>query len=327
MDQDADETALDPALPIVDAHHHLWTNNQALSRYALDFMPQDLMAAAKGHNVVATVYLECHQRYRSDGPEALRPVGETAFAAAAGGRIGGADVCAGVVGHADLMLGEAIGAVLEAHIEAGQGRFRGVRNMLTSSAGLRLPATYDMAPPHRLLEPATRAAGRELARRGLTFDTWLFHPQLADLSAFADALPELTIVLNHIGGYVAAGDPAEAFAVWRGALAEVARRPNVVLKIGGMGMEMISPAFAAAREKPSSEAMAAAWRPLFETCVALFGAERCMLESNFPVDSPSGSYRRFWNAFKRLAAGASASEKAALFSDTARRVYRLESAA
>jgi len=324
---DADEAALEPDLPIIDAHHHLWTNNQALAHYALDFMPADLTAAARGHKVVATVYLECHQRYRTSGPEALRPVGETAFAAEIGGRLGGTDVCAGIVSYADMRLGDAIGEVLDAHAEAGRDRFLGVRNMLTCSDDPALPAAYNMAPPGRLLEPATQAAGRQLARRGLTFDTWLFHPQLADLCAFADAAPELTVVLNHIGGYLAAGRaaerPQESFAAWRSALAAVALRPNVVLKIGGMGMDMISPGFAAATEKPSSEQMAAAWRPMFETCVDLFGAERCMLESNFPVDRPAGSYRRFWNAFKRLAAGASPGEKAALFSDTARRVYRL----
>jgi predicted TIM-barrel fold metal-dependent hydrolase len=327
-DQDADEVALDPELPIVDAHHHFWTNNEFLAHYARDYMAPDLLADAAGHNLVATVYLECHSGYRTDGPEALRPVGETEFAVAAGGKRGGAEICAGIVSYADLMLGEKVGEVLDAHLEAGRGRFRGVRNMLTSTNDPSLPQAYVIAPPQKLLEPAMTAGGRELARRGLSFDTWLFHPQLADLCAYADALPDLTIVLDHIGGYLALGRaaerPDEAFAAWRGALAEVATRPNVVLKVGGFGMEMISPAFAAAPDKPSSEEMATAWKPLFETCVELFGAERCMLESNFPVDRPAGSYRRVWNAFKRLASGASETERADLFSRTAPRVYRLD---
>jgi predicted TIM-barrel fold metal-dependent hydrolase len=322
---DTDEAALEPDLPIVDPHHHLWTDLALSSRYVRNFMPGDLAAAAQGHKVVATVYLECHQGYRTDGPEAMRPVGETEFAARAAGRVGEMEVCAGIVSYADLMLGEAVGAVLDAHIEAARGRFRGVRNMVTFGGELGLPAMYDRAPAGRLLEPAMRAGARELVRRGLSFDTWLFHPQLADLCAFADAAPDLTIVLDHIGGYVATGRaaPEQAFDAWRTALSEAAKRPNIVLKVGGVGMDMISPAFTEALEKPSSEAMAAAWEPLFETCVDLFGAERCMLESNFPVDGPAGSYRRFWNAFKRLAAGASADEKTALFSGTARRVYRL----
>jgi len=324
---DHDEAALEPDLPIVDPHHHLWRDNQALAAYALDYMAPDLAADAAGHNVVATVYLECHQGYRTEGPQALRPVGETQFAVAAGGRYGQTEVCAGVVSYADLMLGEAVGEVLDAHIEAGCGRLRGVRNMLTCCDDPAVPAAYLAAPPGRLLEPAMRAGGQALARRGLTFDTWIFQPQLGELAAFADAVPDLTIVLDHVGGYMAIGGfaerPQETFAAWRTALVDLARRPNVVMKVGGMGMGMISPAFAAAEEKPSSAEMAEAWKPLFETCVELFGAERCMLESNFPVDRPAGSYRRFWNAFKRLAAGASANEKTALFSGTANRVYSL----
>jgi predicted TIM-barrel fold metal-dependent hydrolase len=322
-----DEPALDPERPIVDPHHHLWRGNTALAAYALDFMGEDLAAAAAGHNVVATVYLESHIGYRPDGPPELRPVGETEFAAAAGGRHGGIDVAAGIVSYADMMLGEAIGEVLDAHIEAGRGRFRGVRNMLTWCDDPAVPAAMSQAPAHRLLDPALRAAAGQLVRRGLSFDTWIFQPQLAELAAFADAAPDLTIVLNHIGGYMAVGGfaerPAESFADWRQGMAEVARRPNIVLKIGGMGMGMISPGFVGTGEKPSSEAMAQAWRPLVETCVEAFGADRCMFESNFPVDRPAGGYRRFWNAFKRLTAAASESEKTALFSGTAARIYRL----
>jgi L-fuconolactonase len=323
-----DEAVLEPDLPIVDPHHHLWRDNAALAAYGRTYMPAELMADAAGHKVVATVYLECHSAYRTEGPAALRPVGETEFAAAAAGRYGGAEVNAGIVSFADLMLGEAVGEVLDAHLEAGQGRLRGIRNMLTHSDDPAVPAAFSIAPAGRLADPALKAGARELVRRGLTFDTWIFQPQLAELAAFADTLPDLTIVLDHIGGYVAIGGfaerPKETFEAWRAGMAEVARRPNVVLKVGGMGMGMISPLFAAAETKPSSEEMARAWKPLVETCIDLFGAERCMFESNFPVDSPAGSYRRAWNAFKRLTAGASASEKTALFSGVAARVYRLD---
>jgi predicted TIM-barrel fold metal-dependent hydrolase len=320
----ADEPALEPELPIVDAHHHLWENHAPLAHYVRDYMAPQLVADAQGHNVVATVYMECQCGYRQDGPEALRPVGETEYAVAAGGRYGSTEVCAAVVGYADLMLGEAVGEVLDAHIAAGAGRFRGVRNMVTFSDDPDLPAAYSQAPRGRLLEPAMQAGARELARRGLSFDIWLFQDQLADLCAFADRAPELTIVLNHIGGYLAVGsDGKSSFDRWRAGLAEAARRPNVVLKIGGVGMGMISPEFVSRADKPGSAEMAERWRPLFETCVETFGAERCMLESNFPVDRLAGSYRNFWNAFKRLASGASESEKAALFSRTAARVYKL----
>jgi L-fuconolactonase len=322
-----DEPALEPELPIVDAHHHLWRNNQFLAHYALDYMAPDLVADGQGHNVVATVYMECHVGYRTDGPEAMRPVGETEFALASGGRVGATEVCAGIVGTADLMLGEAVGEVLDAHLEAGRGRFRGVRNSVTFTDDPAVPAAYSQAPPHRLAEPALRTGARELARRGLVFDTWLFQPQLGELADFAAALPDLTIVLDHVGGYMQVGGfaerPDETFAAWRAGLAQVARRPNVMLKVGGMGMPMISPSLVAQEGRASSAEMAALWKPVFDTCLELFGAERCMLESNFPVDGPAGSYRRFWNAFKRLTAGASAAEKTALFSGVAKRVYSL----
>jgi L-fuconolactonase len=325
-----DEAVIAPDLPIIDAHHHLWRGNLALAHYALDYMAPDLLADAEGHNVVATVYMEAHAGYRTDGPEALRPVGETEFAVAAGGSREGVDLCAGIVGFADLMLGEAVGEVLDAHVAAGAGRFRGVRNMLTNGEALGLSTMFDRAAPGRLLDPTLAVGARQLAQRGLTFDTWIFQHQLGDLCAFADAVPELTIVLDHMGGYACEGRyegrADEARAAWAKALADVAQRPNVVLKLGGFGMSLMSPDFVAADQKPSSEQMADAWRPLFDTGVALFGVERCMFESNFPVDRPAGSYRRFWNAFKRLAAGASADETAALFSGTAARVYRIPAA-
>jgi L-fuconolactonase len=323
-----DEAVLDPARPIVDPHHHLWEGNTALAAYALDFMPPHLVAESAGHNLLATVYVESHVGYRPDGPVALRPVGETEHAVAASGRLGIVDVAAGIVAYADMMLGDAIGEVLDAHLEAGWGRMRGIRNMLTYCDDPAVPAAMSLAPPGRLKEPALRAAARQVAERGMTFDTWIFQPQLLELADFADAVPDLSIVLDHIGGYMAVGGfaqrPKETFEAWRAGMAEVARRPNVTLKVGGMGMNLISPQFVAAETKPSSEELAAAWKPLVDTCIELFGPDRCMFESNFPVDRPAGSYRRVWNAFKRLTAGASEDEKTALFSGTAARVYRLD---
>jgi predicted TIM-barrel fold metal-dependent hydrolase len=326
-DRSQDEPALDPGLPIIDAHHHLWRDTKHLAHFRRDYMAPDLIADFAGHNVVATVYVECHTGYRRDGPEALRPVGETEFALAAGGKVGDAQVCAAIVGHADLRLGEAVGPVLDAHVEAGRGRFRGVRNVAVFSDDPGLPSRYPAMPRGLLLDPRVRSGARELVRRGLAFDTWLFHPQLAELCDFADALPDLAIVLDHMGGYLAVGrqarTPSEALAAWREALAPAAERPNVRLKIGGMGMELLSPDFVAVAEKPTSEQMAKAWKPLFETAVELFGAERCMFESNFPVDGLAGSYVRVWNAFKRLTKGASEAERTALFGGTASQVYKI----
>jgi L-fuconolactonase len=327
MTEDPDEAALDPDLPIVDAHHHLWRAYEARAAYALDYEAKDLVADAAGHNVVATVYIDCHFGYRTDGPEALRPVGETEFAVREGGRRGGIDIAAGIVGWADLMTGADVGAVLDAHLEAGQGRFRGVRGRVTWHDDPGLSPNYVSAPAHRLADPLFREGARALVGRGLSLDLFLLQLQLEDVADFAGALPDLPIVLNHLGGYLAEGRfadrPREGFDAWRLGLAEAAKRPNVTLKVGGFGLRMVSPGLVASGGKASSEAMAQAWRPLFETCLETFGPDRCMLESNFPVDRVSGSYRRFWNAFKRMAADLSAAEKAALFGGTAARVYRL----
>jgi L-fuconolactonase len=321
------EAALEPDLPIIDSHHHLWKGNEQLAAYTLDYMPEDLIEDARGHNVIATVYMECHWEYRKDGPEALRPVGETEFVVRVGGKHGKMDIGAGIVGFADLMLGEAVGEVLDAHVEAGKGRFRGVRNRVTFADAPGVPTMYNSAPPGRLADPTFQAGARELAKRGLVFDTWMFHTQLPELAAFADDLPDLPIVLNHSGGLLAIGsfadNPQGAFEQWRAGLAEVAKRPNVFMKIGGMGMNMTSPDLVT-MGGGSSDDMARCWKPLFDACVELFGADRCTLQSNFPVDGLAGRYGNFWNAFKKLSGGYSADEKTALFSGTAARVYKLK---
>ena len=321
------EAIIEPDLPIVDPHHHLWDRRDW--RYMFDDLLADLNS---GHKIVATVFVQCRAFHRADGPDAMKPVGETEFvngiaAMSASGRYGTARICAGIVGYADMTLGARVQDVLEAHLRAGGERFRGIRHITAWDADPLLPERAFPAPPG-LLGDATFLEGfGRLALLGLSFDAWLYHPQIGDLAALARAFPETQIVLDHVGGPLGigayAGKRDEVFSHWRAAIQGLAACPNVAIKLGGMGMRINGFGFHERAEPPSSEELTAAWRPYVETCIESFGADRCMFESNFPVDKGSYSYAVCWNAFKRLASAASAAEKADLFSGTARRVYRL----
>jgi L-fuconolactonase len=322
------EPVLEPALPIVDTHHHLWERPD--HRYLLH---EFLADAGSGHDVVATVFVECHSMSRARGPEALRPVGETEFVAGVAamsesGRYGPPRVAAGIVGFADLTLGDRVDPILEAHLRAGGGRFRGVRHAAAWDASPVIGNSPTATGPHLLREESFRTGLRRLAALGLSLDAWVFHPQLADLVDLARSAPDATIIVGHVGGPLGygpyAGRREEVLASWRPRIAELARCPNVVMKLGGMMMRLAAYDYRTAALPPSSEELAALWRPYIEPCIELFGAERCMFESNFPVDKMGIGWVALWNAFKRIAAGASAGEKQALFSGTARRIYRLD---
>jgi predicted TIM-barrel fold metal-dependent hydrolase len=325
------EDALEPALPICDPHHHLWDQQPArvAPRYLLDEILEDIRG---GHNVVSTVFIECGAMFKTTGPEPLRPVGETEFvngvaAMSASGAYGPSRIAAGIVGTADLRLGDAVGAVLDAQIAAGGGRFRGIRRA----------AAWDPDPgvPNHRTEPGARfffrddfrAGFAQLARRQLTFEAWCYHPQIPDVTALARAFSDTTIILNHFGGPLGigayAGKAKDVFAEWRTAITELASCPNVVAKLGGINMEMNGFGWHERSRPPSSQELAEATRHYYDVTIERFGADRCMFESNFPVDKASCSYTVLWNAFKRIASGATASEKAKLFHDTAARVYRL----
>ncbi|MFN4089786.1 MAG: amidohydrolase family protein [Alphaproteobacteria bacterium] len=334
----APEAPIEPDLPIVDTHHHLWDRRTAgrrggeppIGRYLLDELMADIRS---GHNVVQTVFLECHSMYRAGGPVEMRPVGEVEFVAGVAamsesGAYGPERVAAGIVGFADLALGDRVAPVLEAQIAAGGGRFRGVRFSAAWDADPVIGNSHGVAGLGLYREPAVIEGVRRLAAHGLSLDAWCFHPQLADVAALARAVPEATIVLNHVGGPLAygryAGRAEEVHAAWKPAMAEIAACPNVFVKLGGQVMRLGAFPYPTAGAPPSSEAMAAHWRPWVGTCIELFGAGRCMFESNFPVDRMGTGWVPLWNAFKRIAADASAGEKAALFAGTARRAYRLE---
>ena len=318
------ETALEPELPICDPHHHLWA--RSANRYLLDSLLEDLRC---GHNVVSTVAIECGYGYRKDGPEDLKPVGETEFLdgvaehAAADAAIA-TDIAAGIVGYADLTLGDAVAAVLEAHMAASPNRFRGIRHSTTWDAS---GALRNEAPRGLLADSKFRQGLAWLNKLDLSFDAWLYHPQLAELAELARAFPDVSIILNHLGAPLGigpyAGKRGEVFQAWSGGIAAVARCSNVVVKLGGAGSARSGYDWHERKIHPSSSELASVLRPYFEWCIEKFGADRCMFESNFPVEKLANSYVVVWNAFKRITANCSIAERAALFHDTATRVYRI----
>jgi L-fuconolactonase len=326
------EEPIDPAMPIIDPHHHLWERGGA--RYLLHDIKNDIDAA--GHNIRATVYSQCDSMYRADGDPNLAPVGETEFvngvaAMAASGSYGAARICAGIVGYADLFLGADVDAVLEAHVRAGGGpggRFKGVRYCSVWDADRSIKSTPFDYPKGLLLDAKFRSGFARLSRFGLSFDSLIYHTQIAELTDIARAFPDTVIVLDHIGmplgiGAAYAGRRDEVFADWKRAIVELGKCPNARVKLGGMGMHMFGFDFEKQPKPPSSEHLAKTWRFFFDTCLEAFGPKRAMFESNFPVDKRYYSYGVMWNAFKRLAAGYSADEKSALFVGAARQAYRL----
>jgi predicted TIM-barrel fold metal-dependent hydrolase len=341
------EVILEPDLPIIDPHHHLWDWPAALfasrpiAQHGFDkvirratryLLPEFLADLNTGHNIRATVFIQCGAMYRADGPEEFKPIGETEFvngvaAMCASGTYGEIRACAGIVGHVDLTSGAVVSEVLEAQLVAGGDRFRGIRHS----------ASYDADP--NVLGPLVRLGGglyesknfregyAQLAKFKLSFDAWLLEPQLPELISLARAFPNTPVILDHVGtplGIASYEGKREArFALWRDNIRKLAALPNVSVKLGGLAMAFCNfPSFLQSPAAPSTQ-LAAEWKPYIETCIESFGANRCMFESNFPVDLGSCTYPVLWNAFKVLAKNYSPDEKTALFSGTARRVYRL----
>ena len=335
------EEAIDPARPIVDPHHHLW--ERPGFRYLLD----EYVADFGGHNVIASVYVQAASMHRADGPEHLRPVGETEFAngiaaMSASGTYGPSRVCAGIVGHTDLRQGARVAEVLEAHLEAAPARFRGIRHSAAADTdpavdrAIMVAAGWDpenppkarAVPPSGMLgDTAFRDGVRQLGKYGLSFDAWLYHPQIPELIDLAQAVPETSIILDHVGGVLGigpyAGRHAEVMPRWKQDIAELAACENVCVKVGGLTMPICGFGWEKDDLPPDSPALAEATRPWYLHVIDRFGPERCMFESNFPVDKSCCSYTVLWNSFKRMTADFTEEEKTALFSGTASRVYRL----
>lgn len=322
------EPILEPALPIIDPHHHLWDRDRG-ARYLFDEVLRDV---GSGHNIRATVFAQCYAMFRAGAEPAWAPLGETEFvngiaAISASGLYGPARICAGIVGYADLRLGDRVAAVLEAHLARAPDRFKGIRFITEWDEDPTIRTAPERFQPGLMADATFRAGFARLAPLGLSYDAWLFHPQIPELAELARAFPETSIVLDHIGAPLRVGRyadrQAEVLADWRRSMAGLATCPNVRVKVGGLDMRVFNFANDRLPTPPSSEMLAEEWRPYVETCVELFGASRCMFQSNFPVDKAGCSYPVLWNAFKRLASGCSPDEKAALFHDTAATTYRL----
>ena len=321
------EPALEPELPIVDPHHHLWVRPGW--RYMLD----DFLADTRtGHNIVATVFIEASSMYRDSGPIEMRPVGETEFvngmaAVCASGYCGKTRVAAGIVGHAELKLGSRVEPVLAALMHAGGDRFRGIRYGTAWDADTSLMNPNNPVPRGLLGDKTFREGFAVLGRLGLSFDALVLHPQLDDVANLAGAFPDTKIVLNHVGRLVGTGAYTgklrEQFPRWAASIKAVAAHENVYVKVGGLGQAVNGLGFEKQAEPPSSGMVANAMRPYVETCIEAFGTPRCMFESNFPPDKEGFSYPVYWNACKLLTKGASATERADLFAGTAARFYRL----
>lgn len=318
------EEILEPELPIIDPHHHLWVRNGYT--YLMPELAADL---ASGHNIIATVFAECHSMYRADGAEVQRSLGETEFvrgqaAMSASGGFGSTRACEVMFGNVDLTLGSGVEPIIEQHIEASGGGFRGLRLSSGWHADRKIPNVADQA--NLLIDPRVNEAVDVINRMGLSLDCWLYHPQLDEVAQLADAYPDLIIILNHVGSPILGGPyrgrTHEVFAQWSAAIARVSERENVYVKLGAMPIRM--PSYDGDRTlPPSSQEVATAWRPWMETCIEAFGSARSMYESNFPVQKRWCSYQVCWNAFKRISESASATEKADLFAGAAARAYRM----
>ena len=323
------ESTLEPDIPICDPHHHFWDMRPGsipYQRYLLHELNGDIQS---GHNIKSTVFLEARSMYRPDGPAELRPVGEVEFvqglaAASASGIYGPGRAASAIIGHADLKLGDGVEHVLEALQAASPNRFRGIRHNVVWSPA---PEIDNRESEGILANSAFRSGAQVLVRRGLTLDTMQAFPQLGELADFARAVPDLTIVMNHIGGVNRTGSYAdrhdEVWTEWQKGIAEVATCPNIVVKLGGMGMPRVGFGWWDRDIPIGSEELAESMAPWMNYCIEQFGPNRCMLESNFPPDKVSFSYNIMYNAFKRMTQQYSATERAAMFHDTAVRVYRI----
>jgi predicted TIM-barrel fold metal-dependent hydrolase len=321
------EPVLEPGLPIIDPHHHLW--DRPNDRYLLE----ELVADTRGQNVRQTVFIECGSMYRAGGPEEFKVVGETEFvqglaAVSASGRHGEIRAVAGIVGTADLRLGDRVQPVLEAQMAASPQRFRGIRHRAAWADRSVVPNQPADLPEHVLLDASFRKGYSYLRQYGMTFEGWVYHTHIADLTDLARAFPDVTIIFNHLGGPIGVGKYAghrdEVLAAWKPAVAALAKCPNVVAKVGGIQMIVNGYGWHERKQPPNSDELLKANGDWYRYTIEQFGPRRCMFESNFPVDRLSCSYTAVWNQFKKLTQGFSPDERAAMFHDTAMRFYRLQ---
>ena len=320
------EAAIDPIQPIIDPHHHLWNRNDST------YLANELLAdTGSTHNVTHTVFVECRSKWDRDAEPHMAPVGETRFVAGEAAEMAERDgaVIGAIVSHADLQLGDAVAEVLAAHEKEGAGLFRGIRHATPWDADPQVHNAHTGSTEHMMQSPEFIAGARTLASLGYNFDAWLYHHQIGELVELAEAVPELPIVLDHLGGRIGVGPYAErrdqVLGDWTQAMTAAAACPNIVLKVGGIGMDnTFGTGWSEFHRPPTSEQVAEYWSDDVSWCIDTFGPSRCMFESNFPVDRQSLPYAVLWNAMQIMASDYSAAEQADLFAGTAARVYRID---
>lgn len=321
------EDILYPELAICDPHHHLWDYPD--SRYMLDEILADTNS---GHRVVSSVFVECGSMYRATGEESLKPLGETEFvqgiaAMSDSGQYGETRIASGIVSFADMTLGTGVRAILEAHMVAGAQRFKGIRHSCSWHQSDEIRNSHSGAPPHLLMDETFREGVAVLGEMGLSFDAWLYHDQLPEFVDLAKNLPGTTIVLDHFGGPLGIGPykgkEEQVFTEWQENIDPLKDCANVYFKLGGINMKINGFAWHQRDTPPSSNELVDKTGQYYEHCINTFGPERCMFESNFPVDRESCSYEILWNAFKKMTRGRTQEEREQLFHDTAVGVYRL----
>ena len=316
------EIPLQPERPLIDAHHHLWETP------ANPYLAADFRLDAAELDVRQSVFVECMAGYRAGAERALRPLGETEFVVAATSAASEPGLAQGIIGFADLTLGAQVLPLLEGHCMTAPTRFRGIRHSCTWDASEEVPNSHSRPPPSLYLRDDFREGFACLERQGLQFEAWCYHTQLDELLSLAKAFPRTDIVLDHVGGPLGIGvyanDKAGVFAQWCRSIDQLASCPNVVIKLGGMCMPLNGYGWHEKKLPPGSDELVQALQPWFSYCISRFGIERCLFESNFPVDKISCSYTVLWNAFKKIAANYSADDQDALLHDNALRVYKLQ---
>lgn len=319
------EEILEPNLPICDPHHHLW--DYEASRYLLDEILADV---GSGHNILSTVYMECGSKYRTEGDEFNRPLGETEFAldVAEKSQIKpGVKICEGIVGYADLTQGKDVEKVLKAHLNIAPVHFKGIRHATGWHESQDVRNSHTNPSKSLMLDANFREGFSVLSDLGLSFDAWFYHEQLPEFVDLAQAFPETTIILDHFGGPLGIGPYADnleaVFFKWQRQIEPLASLDNVFFKLGGLNMKINGFNWHQNPKPPTSDQLVERTRRYYDHAITLFGSERCMFESNFPVDKDSVSYAVLWNAFKKMSHSYSSEMRADLFYGTAAKVYRL----
>lgn len=323
------EPTIDPDRPIIDSHHHLWDRPHPAGRYLLDEILADVRT---GHNICHTVYMEYREMFRAGVGEAEETIGEVEFAnglaaMSASGVYGPERIASGIISTVNLTLGGAVRDVLVKHKERGGERLRGIRRVAHWDPDPVMMTHEEFRKKGELLAPKFREGFRHLRDLDLTYDTFIYHPQVPDLIDLARAFPDTRIVCDHLAGPIRirgyGEDPEATFVSWHEQICALAECPNVFMKLGGLGMRFCGFGLDELERPASSEVLAKAWAPHITSAIEAFGPARCMFESNFPPDKATCSYNVMWNAFKRIAAPYSQAEQHDMFYGAAKRFYDL----